>query len=96
VNLVNEGGEGPLFWSAATGTLGVARLLVERGAVVNAQDAQGHTALHGAADGGHLEVVAFLLSAKADRTLRNRAGETAADLARKRGYEEIVKLLEKP
>jgi ankyrin repeat protein len=51
--------------------------------------------LHGAADGGHAEVVAFLLSVKANRDIKNRAGNTAADVARTRGYDEIVKLLEK-
>jgi hypothetical protein len=39
-------------------------------------------------------VVQFLLVAKANREMKNRSGETAADLARKRGYDEIVKVLE--
>jgi ankyrin repeat protein len=95
VNLANQSGEAPLFWSTATGTLGAARVLVAKGAYVNAQDANGNTALHGAADGGHAEVVAFLLGVKANRDMKNRAGETAADLARKREYGAVVKLLEK-
>jgi len=35
-----------------------------------------------------------VLAARAMRDTKNRAGETAADLARKREYGEIVKLLE--
>jgi len=95
VNLANKDGEAPLFWSAATGTLDAARVLVGHGAVVNARDGKGNTALHGAADGGHAEVVAFLLLAKADPAIRNAAGLSAAALARGRGSVEIVQLLEK-
>jgi hypothetical protein len=39
-------------------------------------------------------VVAFPPNAKANRDIKNRAGETAADLARKREYGEVLKVLE--
>jgi ankyrin repeat protein len=94
-NVKNERGETALHLAAAGGRDEVARLLVEQGAYVNAQDGKGNTALHGAADGAHVEVVAFLLGVKVNRDTKNRAVETAADLARKRGSDQIVKLLEK-
>ena len=43
-----------------------------------AQDADGDSALHNAARGGHLDVVQYLLQRGADPTLRNEQGKTAA------------------
>jgi hypothetical protein len=70
------------------------RELLERGAPVNAQTGEGHTALHAAADGGHAEVVQMLLAAKADPNVRNAAGDRPIDLARRRGEAGVVKVLE--
>lgn len=60
-------------------------------AEVNAQNEQGNTPLHLAAAGGHAEAVRMLLQAGADKTLRNRAGMTPADMAE---GDEVRKLLE--
>ena len=62
---------------------------------MNARDAKGNTALHGAADGGHVEVVAFLLAAKANATAKNAAGLTPVDVARARGHADVVQALAK-
>jgi ankyrin repeat protein len=42
-----------------------------------------------------VEVVVFLIAAKADPAMKNAAGQTPADLARGRGHAEVVKVLEK-
>ena len=71
-----------------------AQLLLERGADVNAVDAQGNSALHGAVDAGHETIAWLLLDQGAKRALRNSAGDTALDIARRRDHGEIVKLLQ--
>ena len=64
------------------GHLGIAQLLVERGANVNAARADnGNTALMLASEKGHLETVRFLLSRGASKTARNFEGKTAYALS---------------
>ena len=72
----------------------MAKLLIDRGAEVNATDLRGNSALHGAVDAGHETVAWLLLNQGANPALRNAAGDTALDIARRRGYDEIVKLLQ--
>lgn len=55
------------------GTVG---LLIDRGAKVDAQDAQGETPLHGAALGGFRDVAEILIGAGADLNPKNNRGET--------------------
>ena len=57
----------------------------------SSQDPQ--TALHMAAECGHVECVALLLEAGADKDLANFEGKTALHLAAQRGFSEVVKLL---
>jgi len=62
--------------------LGIAQLLVERGANVNAAATDdGITSLMLASQCGHLETVRFLLSRGASKTARNFAGKTAYALS---------------
>jgi ankyrin repeat protein len=56
---------------------------------------KGNTLLHAAADGGHAEMVRAFLALGVDPRLRNRAGKRPTDVARERGYADIVKLLER-
>ena len=55
--------------------------LMEIGADVNALDANGYTALHGAAALGHDEMVAFLVARGATVNAINAAGNSPADMA---------------
>ncbi|MCB1202607.1 MAG: ankyrin repeat domain-containing protein, partial [Leptospiraceae bacterium] len=57
-------------------------VLVNLGADVNAKDNRGDTVLHFAAFSSNSKKVAFLLKHKADKTVRNNEGQTAADLLR--------------
>jgi ankyrin repeat protein len=61
---------------------------------VNAVDVRGNSALHGAADSGHETAAWLLVEAGAKPALRNSAGDTALDLARRRGHGGLVRLLQ--
>jgi ankyrin repeat protein len=62
-------------------SLEVIRLLMARGADVNAFNDDGQTALHGAAQRGSLPVIRFLLDQNAKLTPKNKRGRTPLDEA---------------
>ncbi|KAH8987328.1 ankyrin repeat-containing domain protein [Lactarius akahatsu] len=64
----------------------IARLLVERGADVNAQDEDKNTPLHSAALGGRLEIVQVLLDHGASAVVENGRGESSLHLVSKKEY----------
>jgi len=68
-----------LTCAAVWGQPTVARILLEAGADVNAQNEDGGTALHGAVFFGHVDVVRVLMDDQADVTIRNFLGEKATD-----------------
>ncbi|MCJ1471964.1 hypothetical protein MMC13_000607 [Lambiella insularis] len=70
----------------------IGRLLLERGASVDARDELGMP-LHYAAGKGHAEFVQLLLESGADATLTNWKGEDALTLARRGGHEKVISLL---
>lgn len=59
----------------------VAKLLIDHGANINAQDERGWTALHFAARCGHKQLAKLLLNDKADHRLCDTDGSTALDVA---------------
>jgi ankyrin repeat protein len=83
------------------GVLSGNRLILEQfllaGFFINQQDEGiGHgdeNALHYAANRGHTAIAAFLVAGGIDRHLKNRAGETPRDLAKKQGYWGVVKVI---
>jgi len=62
---------------------------------LNVQDNTGETALHDACRFGHAEVAKILLDAGANTNLKNRAGQTARQLAEAHGKEKVVALFAK-
>ena len=76
-----KGGNTPLMPAALRGHDAVIRLLTQRGARVNAVNADGQTALMAAANRAKTDAVRALLSAGADKTIRDRHGLTAIDYA---------------
>jgi len=86
-----------LMWAAghadnapAGGALRTVQLLLARGAKLDFVDDRGRGALMIAAQLGHTELVDALLTAGADKTLKDKTGKTALDLA---GNAEIQALL---
>jgi ankyrin repeat protein len=71
----------------------VTRLLIERGADVNAAQTAGYRPLHQAAVVGREDLVRMLLEADADRTARCDRGKTPAEYAQERGHAELAALL---
>jgi hypothetical protein len=69
-------GEGatPLHAAVGAGQLECARMLVAKGASVNARAESGDTPLHLAARLGHVALAVLLLKVGADRTQQNKAG----------------------
>jgi ankyrin repeat protein len=70
------------------------RLLLERGAAVDARSPNGSTALMMAARYGSEEAVAMLLERGADVAARNQLDLGPADFARAVGRESLAKRLE--
>ena len=91
----------PLFFAARAGQLSAVELLIGSGVTVDALDDRKSTPLHGASDEGHAAVVEALLAAagapSGDGTHgvghQNEDGETALQLASKRGHVGIVRSL---
>lgn len=88
----------PLWYAAiGSGDVPMARLLVDRGADVEAQHFLGTTALHFAALGNRVELAEFLIDhgAKVDRRGRkfSAAGDTPRQLAIAQGHERMADLL---
>ena len=71
----------------------IVRLLLQRGADINAQDEFGRSALMIAADAGYLETVKLLLDWEANVHLKDTRGNTALMRAAWKGHLEIVKAL---
>lgn len=85
-----------IFEACRNGDLERVRSVVKRKpALATAHDSEyGATPLHWAAQAGHTEVVSFLLSAGANRTALNGAGETALDVAERSRQPEVAVLLQ--
>jgi ankyrin repeat protein len=75
----------PLLYAAAYGGYDTVKILLDAGAKVNAQDVRGMTPLMLAigTDRPDVSVVRLLLERGADANVKSKAGETAADWARK-------------
>jgi len=86
----------PLILAARNGQVGLVRLLLDRGADVNAKEKETQaTALIVAAQQGHIQVVDALLQKGADVNAKDKAGQTALSEATRYNHEEVVKLLKK-
>lgn len=95
LNAADGTGMTPLHVAAMMCNKNAADWLAGRGADVNARDDFGDTPLHTAAlfDAG--DVAEKLLERGADARAANKAGRTAFDLARERGFSRIMLLLKK-
>ena len=82
-----------LMAAASRGHAPVVELLVERGAELDVQDSNGHTALTRAAYHGNTAIVLRLLLAGADATARTVDGMSALQIAEEQGHAECITAL---
>ncbi len=82
-----------LIFSIQFGQLSAAKILLEFGSNLESRTAFNRTPLHLAAAQGHLEMVQYLLSCRADVAARTPDGETPYDLARKYSYADVQRIL---
>lgn len=78
---------------AGASDIEIVRLLLDSGADPNTKSQSGSTPLHTVAFTGDRGSLGLLLKHGADPAVKNNEGKTAADIARKRGNQEIAALL---
>ncbi|OEL31145.1 hypothetical protein BAE44_0007836 [Dichanthelium oligosanthes] len=83
----------PLHAAAARGDCGEVRRLGPE--ALAARDCDGRTVLHAAAAAGEVEAVAVLVDMGADTSAADARGRTPLDVAREKGYQEVVDVLER-
>ncbi|EGF31595.1 Ankyrin repeat containing protein [Oxalobacteraceae bacterium IMCC9480] len=91
---VNRPGWTALHYAATMGANDIVQLLLDRYAYIDAESPNKTTPIMMAARGGHILTVKLLLDAGADATLKNDAGMTAIDLARKFEHNDIAEGLD--
>lgn len=84
--------ESPLHMAVTRGAVNDVRLLLGGGADVNARTDVNMTPLHRAVCGGNVEIVSLLLAAGAEAQA-TCFGQTALQVAKELGFQEIVDLL---
>lgn len=80
------------YWASLGNVPNVLQAIID-GHDVNLRGVNGYTALHAAAENGHLEVIRVLLEFGAIADLRLDSGETPVDLAKMAGKEDAMHLL---
>ncbi|XP_046342152.2 ankyrin repeat domain-containing protein 29-like isoform X2 [Haliotis rufescens] len=94
INIRGEESRTPMMWAALKGHRKVVDFLVSEGALVSPVDDGGNNILHCACQGGDVETVEFVLSLNVvDINVKNKKGQTAADVAKLWGRPEVVELL---
>ena len=83
-----------LHQAAWNGYLNICRLLLDCGAKVDPLDEWKETPLHLAAWAGHLSAVKLLVKRGADVRLKNVDGQTASEVARSEGKENVAEWLD--
>jgi ankyrin repeat protein len=88
--VVTRPGWTALHFAAASGDAGIAAILLDKYAYIDAESPSQLTPLMIAAREGHLEVVQLLLREGADARLRNNEKLTASQIALRAGHEQIA------
>jgi ankyrin repeat protein len=94
INQAENNGSTPLIWASYWGHIQVLDVLLNAGANLEHASKEGQTALLRGVAEYQSAAVQFLLNRGADFTKVDNAGQTALSIARERGYEAIVGLLE--
>nr|GMD00514.1 serine/threonine-protein phosphatase 6 regulatory ankyrin repeat subunit B-like [Ipomoea batatas] len=88
-------GKTPLFLAASKGHLGPAKVLASAGAQVDTRSIDGRTALYRAVVNGDCQMVEMLVEMGADPTVTDNLGHSPIGVARDKGQEGIVKIIER-
>lgn len=91
---INREGWAPLHYAASGPSTALVKVLLDRGAEVDAPSPNGTTPLMMAAGYGPEEAARLLLERKANAGLRNQRDLSAADFARRAGRESLAARLE--
>ncbi|KAK6535335.1 hypothetical protein TWF694_001797 [Orbilia ellipsospora] len=98
---ISSTGYTPLHKASEAGNLEAAKLLVEKGASVNARSLRRHTPLYAAVRFGDskerermLEMVKMLVGKKADVGIKDRFGMGVGSIAKQKGLTEVMKVLD--
>ncbi|CAG0914333.1 unnamed protein product [Notodromas monacha] len=86
-------GAPPLWCASAAGNLDIVKLLISRGANVNATTKTNSTPLRAACFDGHFSIVKYLIKQHADIEIANRHGHTCLMIACYKGHYDIAKYL---
>jgi ankyrin repeat protein len=85
----------PIMCAAGENHVEIVRFLLDNGANPQAQQADGNSALHHAAqNGSSIEIIKALTEAGADPKLKNNKGDTPVGLARSKGHTSVATFLE--
>jgi len=91
VNSVNYMQRTPLHLGSIRGHLGVVKLLIQNNADLNAVDMDFNCPLHYAAEYGHSELVAYILTQGPKFDIKNRMERTPAEVAASIEISELFK-----
>lgn len=83
-------GDTPLMWTAETGYVNAAQVLLEYDANIEAKNNNGMTAFHWAAKNNHIKVIKLLIDKGANVNVQDSYGKTPLDCAKEEGHGEIV------
>ena len=81
---------GDVEYGASVGNTAKLKEVINAGCDVNAASDGGYTALHAAAENGHMEIARILVESGANKTAKLELGHTPIDLARLAGKDEIL------
>ena len=87
------GGKTTLMVAAESGSLSIARLLLDQEAFMEARDENKRTALHHAAANGHHHLVRLFLDRGAEVEAKDDGSRTALHLAAANGHDSVVRLV---
>lgn len=95
VNTPDNGGYTPLHYAARKAHINICKMLLENGAIINAQTKSGQaTPLHKAAAAGNIETIKFLIYSGAQTDMQDADGQTILHKAVENKHSDLVNYLQ--